>query len=66
LDFVFFSFTPDNGRKNRLAGISVFDAVDGSHHRHLDVAWSKNSCSFLIVVFEQGSRPFPASNGHVT
>ena len=29
-------------------------------------AWSKNSCSFLIVVFEQGAGPFPASNGHVT
>jgi len=29
-------------------------------------ARSKNSCSFLIVVFEQGSRPFPESNGHVT
>ncbi len=28
--------------------------------------WSKNSCSFLIVVFEQGAGPFPASNGHVT
>ena len=31
-----------------------------------DRARSKNSCSFLIVVFEQGSRPFPESNGHVT
>ncbi len=29
-------------------------------------AWSKNSCSFLIVVFEQGAGPLPASNGHVT
>ena len=29
-------------------------------------AQSKNSCSFLIVVFEQGSRPFPESDGHVT
>ena len=34
--------------------------------RGLLPARSKNSCSFLIVVFEQGSRPFPESNGHVT
>ncbi len=32
----------------------------------VEAAWSKNSCSFLIVVFEQGAGPFPASDGHMT
>ncbi len=39
---------------------------DPTYSEDDEPAWSKNSCSYLIVAYEQGAGPFPASNGHVT